>query len=202
MKNRTNYLKNYRTKNRIKLRKKQREYYYKNRNEIYRRQKIYKQSKKGKESERRYRQTNKRKEVIAKYENTPKGKLLRKVIPLRAREKKEFGEKVKITREDYSQIFKLYKNKCFNCGKKNKQVLVKSGRRYLPIVYVEHFYPLKRGYGFYYKGFNFSLLCHSCNLKKGSKMPYHFYSKEKMQEFKAIKQKWLKYKRGIGENYE
>lgn len=169
-------------------------YYIEHKKEHMERQRKYRQTKAGKEADRKYRQSDKRKICFKRYENTSKGKLLRRIMVLRYREKKELGKELDLTRDEYLFIFKLHKNKCFNCGKKNGLKLTKSKRRYLPILYVEHFYPIEKGYGLFYRGFNASVLCHKCNRGKGKRLPKEFYSKEKLQEFEVLRNKWKKFK--------
>jgi len=156
--------------------------------------KKWRESKKGMDYLKKYYKSNKRKKVMKKYYQSEYGRISNRIKRARLRDKKDLNLKSmpKLSYKDYKYILKLFNNKCFNCNKQNGYIKCKT--RLFPILYIEHFYPVKKGYSLFYDKFNICMLCHSCNKKKMNKMPNEFYSREKLSKFKQIKNKWLKYK--------
>ena len=71
------------------------------------------------------------------------------------------------TVQDEQYTMHLFSHKCFNCGK-------------IEDLCIDHVYPLSKGFAL--TRTNACILCNFCNCSKGSKMPYEFYSIEKLIE--------------------
>lgn len=169
--------KRYYQKHREKILFKQKEYYNNspNRKESLRK---YKRSEKGKLSEKRYRATRKRKEALKRYNHSEKGIITGRLKAHRYNERKRGINDKKPSRKEIQEIFKLFNNKCFNCGGKTG-------------LEIEHFYPLSKGFGLFHGGFNVCVLCRGCNATKNNKHPKEFYKKDKIKEFDIIKNAWM-----------
>jgi len=143
--------------------------------------KKYKKSLKGKLSNKKYNHSIYRKEVIRRYNTSPRGIIVNRLKVLRRNERKRKLD-VKIDIDDINKTLELYKHKCFNCNAKTR-------------LEIDHYYPISKGYGIMYSGFNIGILCRKCNAEKNNKLPEEFYSKDKIEEFKRIKEKFLFWKK-------
>ena len=122
---------------------------------------------KRKEDPERFAKTKKKYNDSHKEVSSAQGVRWRKNNPDKNREKsrryraQKSSVEENFTKKDEKFIKELFKNKCFNCGSKNK-------------LQIDHHYPLSKGNPLTI--FNAVLLCKSCNCSKGNKTPEEFYN--------------------------
>jgi len=160
-------------------------YYEKNKeNELLRLKRYCEENpEKRKNTYKEYNKSTKGKLNTRRYLTSPRGIIVNRLKVLRRNERKRKLD-VKIRIDDINKALELYKNKCFNCN-------TKTGLE------IDHYYPISKGYGIMHNGFNISFLCRKCNVEKRDKLPEEFFSKDKIEEFKRIKERfilWKKYK--------
>ena len=101
-----------------------------------------------------------------------RGKYYYKAIALRDKDR-ELGLTPKYSATDLNNTLNLFDNKCFNCGCKNK-------------LSIDHLFPRSEYNEISSK--NAVVLCEKCNSIKGSRMPWEFFSIEKINELINILQ--------------
>lgn len=109
--------------------------------------------------------TGVRRKTRVKYNQSQIGKNKQRLYSRTRRARKnKVKEFYSIADQDYT--FKIFENKCFNCGNPKQ-------------LEIDHHKPLSKGFGL--SRTNAVILCRKCNSSKGIRNPEEFYTKEQIQ---------------------
>ena len=181
------YSREYREKNKSKIRKIKKEYALKSKDKIieYRKEWRRKNIERIRIRDKKYNEKNKEKligyrkkryeenkekirESNKKWSNDNKN-LMNQYKQAHKRRRRALSNKIKenYTLEDEKHTKELFENKCFNCSSTKN-------------LCIDHNYPISKGFPL--TRTNAVLLCRSCNSSKSAKLPEEFYSNPKLEQ--------------------